>query len=250
MGIWDCRGTESSSKRRKVCKSSMRMDRSSSEVLGPKGLIRKNEFVRVIIQCLSSLGYENSASCLESESCILYKCKEFQELKSQLLDANWEECISTLNGIEDLTDETRSSALFLVFKQHLLECLRRGDDAIALNILQKRVAALNLGEEKVHDLALNMLSAKNVGNGEMNNGTIHKLHKKLLVELENLMPPPITVPERRLEYLVETAVTSQIDSCLYHNSSGAINLYEDHCCGRDQIPTETFQVWSSLLLLY
>ncbi|KAF5726982.1 hypothetical protein HS088_TW22G00668 [Tripterygium wilfordii] len=89
--------------------------------IGPKGLIKRNEFVRVIIQCLYSLGYGKSASCLESESGIPYKSSEFELLESHALNGNWDGCIDTLTAIMDLTGETRTSALYLVFKQCLLE---------------------------------------------------------------------------------------------------------------------------------
>ncbi|XWS31349.1 hypothetical protein CRYUN_Cryun23aG0068800 [Craigia yunnanensis] len=60
------------------------------------------------------------------------------------------------------------------------------------------------------------------------------------MELGKQLPPPIVLPERRLEHLVETSVTAQIDSCMHHNSQeDVVSLYEDHCCGRDQMATET-----------
>lgn len=239
MVFFECKTRESSPKRRKLCKNSMTMENgTSSTCLGPKGLIKKHEFVRVIIQCLHSLGFHKSASCLESESGISYKSKEFEVLESEILNANWEECIKSLNGIKGLTDETRSSALFLVLQQCLLECLSHGDDSTALDYLQKRVSALKVGTEKVHSLALSMLFTKEKGSGNK----INELREKLLGELEKLLPPPLMVPERRLEHLVETTVASQIDCCLYHNSPGPVSLYADHCCGRDQIPTETVQI--------
>ncbi|CAO2839820.1 unnamed protein product [Amaranthus hypochondriacus] len=242
MGILECRKSEKSPKRRKLCKNSLTMDSdSSSVVLGSKGLIRKNEFVRVIIQCLLSLGFSKSASCLELESSISYKLKEFQAIESELLNANWEECIKSLNELKGLTDETQSSALFLVIKRYLLECLSHGDDMKALTFLQKRVSDLKLGKEKVHNLAFTILFTKEKGVNETNDN-LYELRKKLLVELETLLPSPFTIPERRLEHLVETVVTSQIDSCLYHNLSGAVSIYEDHCCSKDQIPTETIQI--------
>ncbi|GAB4856167.1 hypothetical protein Ancab_040538 [Ancistrocladus abbreviatus] len=240
MVVSEGKRRESLPKRCKICKSSMEND--SSLMLGPKGLIKKHEFVRVIIQCLYSLGYAKSASCLESQSGISCKLKDFEVLEPEVLGANWEDCISTINRIKGLTDEMRSSAIFLVFKQCLLECISHGDCLAALNVLQKQIAASNLGKDQVHDLALDMLSAKLTRNNTINEVVIYELRRKLLVELESLFPPPITLPERRLEHLVETALSSQIDSCMYHNSGSQISLYENHSCNRGQIPTQTFQV--------
>ena len=239
MGVFEYEKQGSSPN--KTCSNPMLMENSST-VLGSKGLIRKHEFVRIIIQCLYSLGYRNSALCLESESGISYKSMDFELLESQLLSGNWDGCIDTLNAIKDLMDETRASALFLIFKQCLLECLNRGDDAMALAVLRKEVSASRLGKDKAQNLAQSILSFKDVQFGEIEDNVVRELRKKLLAELEKLLPPPTMLPERRLEYLVETAVTAQIDSCMYHNTLDAVSLYEDHCCGRVQIPTETVQV--------
>lgn len=246
MVVSECRTEESSPKRRKLSENSMTMEKgSSSTYISPMGLIKRHEFVRVIIQCLRSLGFHKSAFCLESESGVSYKSKDFEVLESEILNGNWEECIKSCRGIKELTDETQSSALFLILQQCLLEFLSHGDVSTALAFLQKQVSALKVGKDKIHSLAFSMLFE---GSGEINsssgeiNSSISELRKKLLGELEKLLPPPVIVPERRLEHLVETAVGSQIDSCLYHNSSGPVSLYEDHCCGRDQIPTDTVQI--------
>ncbi|KAF5937552.1 hypothetical protein HYC85_025058, partial [Camellia sinensis] len=212
-------------------------------VIGPKGLIKKHEFVRIIIQCLYSLGFKKSAASLESESGISYKSVELGLLESQILNANWDTCIDTLNGLKELTDETRASALFLVCRQSFLEYLIHGDDSSALSVLRKQISALHVGREKVHNLAFGVLSLKEMGLGKVDDDdVVIESRKKLLTEMEKLLPPPITLPDRRLDHLVEMAVNGQIDSCMYHNSFDSVSLYEDHLCGRDQIPTETIQI--------
>ncbi|XP_052185650.1 WD repeat-containing protein WDS homolog isoform X2 [Diospyros lotus] len=209
--------------------------------LGPKGRIKKHEFVRLIIQCLYSLGFERSAKSLEGESGIFYKSAEFGLLESQILSGNWDACIDTLDALKELSDETRASALFLVSRQSLLENLIHGDESLALSVLRK-VAALRVGTDKVHHLAFGMISLKETGLSKGDDDDILELRKKLLTEMEQLLPPPLTLPERRLEHLVEMAVDAQIDSCMYHNSFDLVSLYEDHGCGRDWFPTETIQI--------
>lgn len=214
----------------------------SRTTIGSKGLINRHEFVRIIIQSLYSLGYRKSGSCLELESGISHKSMDFELLESQILEGNWDGCIDNLNAIKDLVDETRASALFLVFKQCLLEYLNCGDDTLALAFLRKKVPASRVGRENVHNLAYSIICLKEMETRETDDNVNHELRRKLLTELEKLLPPPTILPERRLEHLVETAITAQIDSCIYHNSQEAISLYEDHCCTRDQIPIETVQV--------
>lgn len=213
--------------------------------IGPKGLIEKDEFVRILIQCLYSLGYEKSAACLELESSISYKSAEFKLLESLITDADWEGCINTLYGIKNVTDEQRDTSLFLVSKQCLLECLGKGDDSLALSLLRKQISKLQVGREKIHKLAFSLFS---LGDGldkvHDDSDVYQELRRNLVNELEKLLPPPITIPDRRLEHLVDRVVGSQIESCIYHNSLDPVSIYKDHSCGRDQIPTETIQILS------
>ncbi|KAL2344941.1 hypothetical protein Fmac_006226 [Flemingia macrophylla] len=215
-----------------------------SEMLGSKGMIRRHEFVRIIIQCLYSLGYANSASCLESESGVSYRSNEFQFLESLVLDGSLVDCIDYLNSIKDALGETAESALFLVFRQCVMEYLSCGEDALALGVLRKQVSALDVDKYKVHGLAKCLLSLKDRELGQVDDGGrgVHDLRRRLLRDLEKLFSPPIVVPEARLEHLVESTVAAWLDSCIYHSSSDAVSLYEDHCCSRDEIPTTTTQI--------
>lgn len=216
-------------------------------MIGSKGLIKRHEFVRILIQCLYSIGYEKSAACLESESGISCKSSEFKLLESLVLDADWEGCINNIYGITELTDEQRDAALFLVCQQFLLECLGRGDDSLALSVLRKQISKLQVGKEKVHKLASSLFSLGELGLDKVHDGVdvFQELRKKLINELEKLLPPPMTLPDRRLEYLVDTVVGSQLDSCIYHNLADPVSIFKDHRCGRDQIPTETVQILSA-----
>ncbi|XP_050208186.1 WD repeat-containing protein WDS homolog [Mercurialis annua] len=215
---------------------------NSGNKIGRKGVIKRSEFVRVIIESLYSLGYRKSASLLELESGILYKSMDFELLESQILEGNWNGCVNTLNAVKELVDETRASAFFLVFKQCLLESLSRGDDTKALAVLRKQVPAFRLGKENIRNLAYSLLCLKEMDLGKVDENAIFEMRKRLLIELEKLLPPPTVLPERRLEHLVESAIAAQVDSCMYHNSQEAISLFEDHCCTREQIPTETIQI--------
>lgn len=209
--------------------------------LGSKHLINKGEFVGVIIQSLRALGFVNSASCLEIESG--FPGSTFELLKSQVLSGKWDDCICTLEAFSDLMDDsTRDSALFLVFKQWIFEYLSHGDYSSALAVLREQVSSSQVGRDKVHNLAFNMLSTTKELEEDVDN-VVSRFRNKLLKELKSVLPPPLAFPEGRLEHLVETTVLAQVDSCLYHNSPDPVSIYTDHSCGRDQIPAETVQVW-------
>ncbi|XP_057781766.1 WD repeat-containing protein WDS homolog [Salvia miltiorrhiza] len=212
------------------------------DVIGPRGLIKKHELVRIIIQCLYALGYSKSAACLESESGITCKSPEFELIESHILDGNWDDCIESLDKINGLDDETRASVSFLVLEQCLLECLDCGNISLALDIMRKQFSSLKIGTEMVHKLSYELLSLKGLRLGCIDSDSVHELRKRLLANLEKVLPPPITLPERRLEHLVEMAISALVDDCIYHSSSDSVSLYRDHHCDRDQFPTETTQI--------
>ncbi|KAK4492451.1 hypothetical protein RD792_003261 [Penstemon davidsonii] len=215
---------------------------NSEKMIGSKGLIKKHELIRIIVQCLYSLGYRKSAICLETESCIYDKSPEFESLESHILNARWDECIDSIDKINGLTHETRASALFLVLEQCLLEFLNSRHISLALDVLREKVAVLAIEKEDVRKLSYSLLSVKELDFSCKDHDVVHGLRKRLISQLEKMLPPPIILPERRLEYLVEMAICAQIDGCLYHSSSDMISLYRDHFCKRDQFPTETIQI--------
>ncbi|CAN8267672.1 unnamed protein product [Cochlearia groenlandica] len=219
------------------------MDKDSGEVLGSKGLLKKHEFVRILVQCLYSLGYKKSASCLEHESSISFKSFGFESLQTQVLRGNWDSCLAVLDVIFDSSkDDMRNMAFYLVFKQCMFEYLKKGDASLALDVLQKKAPRLRVGKEKIHRLACDIVTCKETEYGEVESSLVQDLRKRLLVELEKLIPLPIVIHERRLEHLVESTLLDQINTCMYHNSWDSVSLYSDHRCGRDQIPSETVQI--------
>jgi len=76
--------------------------------------------VRIIIWCLYSLGYSSSAS-LKLKFDILYKSNELKLLESFILNRKWDDSIEYLNSLNDVFGEIRESALFLVFRQCVME---------------------------------------------------------------------------------------------------------------------------------
>lgn len=205
------------------------MDHSQKR-LGPKGLIKKQEFIRIIAQSLYSLGFTNSATSLELESGIELKSAELKQLETLIKTANWDDCINVLRKIENLPEE----ALFLICRQRVWECLRNGDDFGAVAVLRKQMARFGFGRERVQMIGLEVVFPRE--------GDVAESRVELLREVERLLPVPVMVPERRLVGSVEMAVEGQLKGCLYHNVEEEVSLFEDHRCGRDQIPTDTIQV--------
>ncbi|KAH7841590.1 hypothetical protein Vadar_031832 [Vaccinium darrowii] len=167
-------------------------------MLGPKGLIKKHEFVRTIIQCLYCLGYKKSAVSLELESSSSCKSMDFGLLESHILSRNWHACIDVLYGLDELTEEIRASALLLTCRQSLLECLIHGDDSSTLSAQRKQISALYLGREKVHKLGFGLLSLKEMGLGKVDDAVIIESRKILLSEMEKLLSTSFNASRKKI----------------------------------------------------
>jgi len=215
------------------------------EMLGSRGQIRKVEFVRIITQALFSLGYQQAGVVLEQESGIVLQSPVVTEFRQNILAGQWDKSLAALYRIGPIDEETFKSASFLILQQKFLEFLDFGETAAALKTLRTEISTLGINTQRVHQLASfimcpsrDVLVEKADWRGAGEDSRIH-----LLEELQELLPPSIMVPEKRLEHLVEQALDLQRDGCVFHNSlDNALSLYTDHRCTRDQIPSKTIQV--------
>ncbi|CAK9137724.1 unnamed protein product [Ilex paraguariensis] len=188
------------------------------EMLGPKHQIKKVELLRLIIQGLYALDYNTSAASLETESNVSYESSELKRLRSQVLEGNWERCIEILVEIKEYlkNEETRAKALSLILCQCIRECMSRDDYISAVMALRKDFSELGVSQEKIHHLARVLLKENIRG---LDDGAIAEMRNKLVIELEKVLPPPIAVPERRLEGLVEMSLESlPTDTFLWNRS--------------------------------
>lgn len=210
------------------------------EVLGSKGVINKGELVRILTKTLYSLGYERSGMLLEEESGIPLYSTTVALFRKQVLDGNWEESLDTLQKI-GLTDENvRTSVSFLILEQKFSELLENERVIDALNTLRLEISPLGINKKRVHELSGCIASSSRSSTQDI---VSMNSRSKLLEKLQELLPPAIMIPERRLECLVEQALDVQREACFFHNSMDCtLSLYSDHQCGRDQLPSRTLQV--------
>ncbi|XVE86213.1 hypothetical protein DITRI_Ditri18aG0017800 [Diplodiscus trichospermus] len=215
------------------------------EVVGSKGVIKKDEFVRIIAKALYSLGYKKSGAHLEEESGIPLHSSAVNVFMRQILEGSWDESIVTLHNI-GLTDErTIKSASFLILEQKFFELLDEEKVMDALKTLRTEIAPLCINNSRVRELSSSIVSPSLCfSTRSLKQDTLRaRSRTKLLEELQKLLPPTVMIPERRLEHLVEQALVLQRDACMFHNSMDKeMSLYADHHCGRDQIPSETLQI--------
>ncbi|XP_073009680.1 WD repeat-containing protein 26 homolog [Typha latifolia] len=215
------------------------------DMLGPNGVIKRVEFVRIITEALYSLGYERSGAVLEEESGIHLHSSLAKLFRKQVLDGNWDESVVTLHKVGLINENTLKSAIFLIMEQKFFELLENDKVMDAVKTLRSKIAPLGINRKRVHELSFYIVSpSQNLLFGFSKLGVdTSNSRLKLLEELQKLLPPSIMIPERRLENLVEQAVTVQREACYFHNSlDNSLSLYTDHQCGKDQIPSCAKQV--------
>ncbi|KAF4397349.1 hypothetical protein G4B88_027089 [Cannabis sativa] len=212
------------------------------EVVGSKGVIKRVEFVRIIAKALYSLGYKKSGAHLEEESGISVHSAVVNLFMQQVLDGNWNESVNTLHKIRELDEKIIKSASFLILEQKFLELLKEDKLMDALKTLRTEITPLCINGPRVHELSSCLVAPSLLGSRAQDNVRL-KSRTKLLEELQELLPPTIMIPERRLEHLVEQALVLQKDACFFHNSvNEQMSLYTDHRCGSEQIPSRTLQI--------
>eukprot|EP00245_Coleochaete_scutata_P004659 TRINITY_DN17460_c0_g1_i1.p1 TRINITY_DN17460_c0_g1~~TRINITY_DN17460_c0_g1_i1.p1 ORF type:complete len:617 (+),score=102.56 TRINITY_DN17460_c0_g1_i1:313-2163(+) len=220
-------------------------DEQAQEYIGSSGQIRRTEYIRLITQSLYELGYETTAAQLERESGVLLQLPSVAEFRKGILDGNWEDCATLLQGMNLDDEDVHKSALFSILEQKYLELLETGQVTKALKVLQGQIEPLKLYKDRLHELATFVMCVepKDLRKTAGWSGAEGGSRRQLLTQLEAILPSTIMVPERRLEGLLEQALRVQRANCYLHNTrEKAFCLFADHSCGRDQIPRETVQV--------
>jgi hypothetical protein len=207
---------------------------------GERGLVDREELVRVIAQSLYSLGYRRAAAALEAESGVPLYPAEHDRLLFDVMSGRWDACVAAIRAVAGLGDRERAAAEFLVWRGHFLELLGIGDAGLprAREVLWRRIAPLGVDRECVHWLARAMVSCE----GAVAPDAVVGWRIGLFLDLVDAFPPWFHVPSGRLELLVENAVVKQVSSCVYHNLPDVVTLFEDHKCPEEQIPSKCSQV--------
>ncbi|PIN17452.1 WD40 repeat-containing protein [Handroanthus impetiginosus] len=216
------------------------VSQGGDEIVGSKGIIKKNELVRIIAETLYSLGYAKTGAHLEEESGIPLHSPAVDLFLNQIREGRWDESISMLHEIGLLDETMIKLASFLILEQKFFELLDGEKVMDALKTLRTEIAPLCVDDEKVQELSSFMLSpSQNSDSGKVR----LRSRTNLVEELHKVLPPTVMIPEKRLVHLVEQALDLQKEACRFHNSSdGKMSLLTDHQCGRDHIPSQTLQI--------
>eukprot|EP00898_Chlorokybus_atmophyticus_P008224 jgi/Chlat1/8402/Chrsp80S09222 len=208
------------------------------DTVGPSGLIRRTEFIRLLTQSLYGLGYGAAAKRLEVDSGILLQSETIASFRDALLGGDWKTAVALLDTIRFLDEAAHKRAKFLILQQKYLELMERRDYAAALQCLRLELAPLRTS--LIMCRSADELHKKSAWLGGGSNS-----RRQLLAQLQELLPPSLLIPEHRLEVLVEQALSVQRKSCQFHNTTeSAFSLLVDHCCGRDQVlEAHSDEVW-------
>ncbi|GAB4825600.1 WD repeat-containing protein 26 [Ancistrocladus abbreviatus] len=211
------------------------------EMVGRRGVIRKQEFIKIITRALYSLGYDKTGALLEEESGIPLHSSIVSLFMQQVLDGKWDESVATLHEI-GVSDESVKFASFVILEQKFLELLQKEKTMDALNTLRNEIAPLHINMKRIHELAACVICRSPCVVSSCGAPSVSS-RSEILEKLQKVLPAAIIVPERRLEQLVEQALDVQRDSCVFHNTlDSELSLYTDHQCGRSHIPSQTLQI--------
>ncbi|XP_047320015.1 WD repeat-containing protein 26 homolog [Impatiens glandulifera] len=216
-----------------------------SKTVGSKGVIKREEFVKIITRALYSLGYNKAGALLQEESGIQVHSSAVSIFMQQVVDGKWDESLATLRKINFCDETNVKSASFLVLEQKFLELLREKKIMDAIGTLRNEITPLSVNVGRVHELATWVISpSRSASSGQCNNDYSDQSSRStFLEELKKLLPAAVMVPESRLIDLVEQAIDMQRVKCTYHNCNDSeASLLTDHHCGENQIPSQTSQV--------
>ncbi|CAO1634740.1 unnamed protein product [Parajaminaea phylloscopi] len=239
--------------------------------------IDRRELVRLTLQSLRELGYEDSAKTLESEAGVSLEHPSISAFRTAVLAGDWRNAerflidgltsgarrsasssgtaslpsssssspdLSTV--LQDPTSVSLDSIKFLLHQERYLELLEAGHNKKALSILRDRLTPLSHGSQRLHLLSSLVMcsSVSELKSRAEWQGTGIASRRKLLQEIELSISPHIMLSSRRLPYLLEQAQTFQrhLDPFFDLPTDSHVSLYTDHRSDRSVFPSQTSHI--------
>lgn len=236
--------------------------------------IVREEVVRLMLQGLEDLGYQQAAAVLSKESGYTVSSPAATEFQEAILGGRWAEALHLLPELGIVDSETTSipaepsssrssfastktkadaseaqspanQARFLIARQKYLELLEGGQQKKALAVLRSELAAVTTHDsDALHDLSGYMmcLDREELFERAKWDGAAGSSRRLLLESLQEHISPNVMLPSRRLGTLLDQARQHQQLSCLYHDDNEPISLYNDHQCKSGTFPNVTTHI--------
>ncbi|CAJ0633824.1 16111_t:CDS:10 [Entrophospora sp. SA101] len=160
---------------------------------------RRREIVRLMVQAMQDMGYNQAATTLENESGFPLESKDVARFKDGVLNGDWA-LVESLLPILELDN-----------KQKFFELLESSQLKKALHVLRTELTPLDFNLDRVHVLSSYIMysNAEDLRFHSEWDGAKGTSRQKLLLELQRYISPSIMVPEHRLETLLEQSITLQ-----------------------------------------
>ncbi|KAL1755957.1 WD40-repeat-containing domain protein [Schizophyllum commune] len=223
-------------------KSTARVDLQGT-ALYPGSYVDREEFIRLIVQSLRDVGYEESATALEHESGYAMEATDVSDFRQYVMDGQWTKAESVLTRLVASDDEAGLwDARFLLSQQKYLELLEAKKLSAALNVLRNEIRPMGLEPDRLHVLSSYLMceDPDDLRERAQWDGARGTSRQRLLTEIHRYVPSSLMIPPRRMISLLEQSRSWQQSRCLYHNSpaySLGYSLYTDHRCDKDAFPS-------------
>lgn len=234
-------------------------DTNEAPTVGPRGMIDRTQYLRLLQQSLSQLGYPTVAEQLEKTSGVPCQSRATSNLQTCVLKGDWDAALKCLDAMEDMALALVPHAKFHLLEQKFLEILESGDDLAAVKCLRNELTPLGVNIARLHELSRKLVPEntnfstrrqpqngnkdKRSEDGELTMPSVEAGRRKALQALRAYLPTGALLREGRLEELIEQALASQIEKCRLHNSTHPkLSLLKDYSAGIEQLPLHCSQI--------
>jgi len=209
--------------------------------IGPQRWLDRTEYIRLIQESLHRLGYSGIAGKLEQQSGIEMQPDFASRFQRAVSSGDWQAATDLLPRLVTGAAAERE-AKFIILRQKYTEMVDASDQVAALECLRHELAPLCADRRELHQLAVMLLSPRELSAGAEEDLTARQ-RAKVLEQIQRLTKPSTVVPEGRLELLVEQALGMQLaGSVFYHGGPVSFSLFKDLSMGPEQLPSRTMQV--------
>ncbi|KAF8819462.1 WD domain, G-beta repeat-containing protein [Cardiosporidium cionae] len=210
-----------------------------------EGLPRR-ELILLILQCLDGLGYKQTSRMLESESGVPLELPPITHLRQAILTGDWLDVFKILLQLS-LEESVIQAMKFLVIEQKFLELMYHQHIEEAVECLRGEFQDACFDTETSNRLksCCSFLMCQNSEDLQKRSHWSYEGSRTILLSrLQQLFPPDLVPPPKRLNSLLKQAWKYQELHCLYHTHSvdKKYPLLLDHECPKGGVPKHKISV--------